>query len=500
MILKHKKTWSVVVALSLTGCGGETNEFSNPEAPVTPPDIQGERMLANRQAISLTQVPVSVHRRAAQLLEELRGSTSAPTWVSAILAEDVQPLYRPDVLGVAYYELRVLAGTREAGFIIVSTGEHDYPIAHWSSSGSAPTRQLLSQPGAGAATRFYKLDTLSYAAEDAQGAVVASLNELPPRIVGQDPSVLDKPIEGTDITWVQEKPSAKDEEISTSRLIRRTQGPTTPEPIKLTGWGSWTELKERYGEYYGVLAGSLKREAAEDWKTEALVNEWGEGLLIDRPYDVALLFPRGVEFTVDGEGREAGRAELVATVGGQKLVIAALKDKPGGALPLSVDVRYANGLQETLRFAIVSRGDVIPAEINPLSSSEEHWADQRLMGPWSPWVETWAGNETHQRRDKQILPQSSPNTSNCKSGCGPTTWAMLFGRGDVLASEGHPTWAHRPGLYRTNGCVSGSMSAVAPQDMDAGVRNMTWELSARVATFCNFANDDGATFASTRAD
>jgi hypothetical protein len=439
-------------------------------------------------------VPLDLHRRAAQLLEDVRGTDSAPNWASATLAPDVQPLYRPDILGVAYYEFRVVVGTRPAGFIIVSTGAHDYPIAHWNFDGLSPT-QLLIREGGTAATTFYKLDSLSYAAEDAQGELVAKQGGLPQRIVGQKPEWLDRTVEGTDVTWVPEVPATTDREASRATFRQDVQGPTIPESIELTGWSSWKELKDNFRGTYAVMAESLKRQAANEWETETLVRDSGEGLLVDRPLDVALPYARP-EVTLSGEGAQVVRSAIVDTAVGKKLVLSAFASRPGTELPLTVSIRYYNGVVETLRFVVVDRSEVgtLSAEGSSGSKSsgseDVRWAD--MLGAWSPWSESFAGTHGHQRLYSQFASGSSPNTSSCYSGCGATAWAMLFGWGDHQAALNNPAWAHRFGLYRVNGGVD-TADADAPQSMDTGVRNMTWELRNRVGTFCNPFNDSGAT-------
>src|SRR5689334_11651530 len=47
----------------------------------------------------------------------------------------VTELYRPDVEGPAYLEFALREGPADAGYVIASTGEHDFPIMAWSDRG-----------------------------------------------------------------------------------------------------------------------------------------------------------------------------------------------------------------------------------------------------------------------------------------------------------------------------------------------------------------------------
>ena len=95
--------------------------------------------------IDLKGVPLKTHRLAAQLLVDSAGTEVAPTWTDdgkLLLDPTVRVLYRLDVDGPAYYEFRVTEEEQRLGFIVVSTGRHDFPVPHWSSRGSSPTELL----------------------------------------------------------------------------------------------------------------------------------------------------------------------------------------------------------------------------------------------------------------------------------------------------------------------------------------------------------------------
>lgn len=157
-------------------------------------------------------VPLDVRRRAAQHLESLRGTSLGFNVRDLYLGDDVCPVYRPDLKDPAYYEFQVLKATKDnpdersdllagvakanvlgaggyrkaystsaypssggggasvQGFIMVSTGAHDFPIPHWSLD-HPPVSVALEQGAAGdmKIAKVFKLDALSYVAEDKAG-------------------------------------------------------------------------------------------------------------------------------------------------------------------------------------------------------------------------------------------------------------------------------------------------------------------------------------------
>ncbi|MEZ5962452.1 MAG: hypothetical protein R3F56_01275 [Planctomycetota bacterium] len=119
-------------------------------------------------------------RRAARHVEAV-GGTLAPGWAHASLVGPARAMYRPDVRGVAYYEFAV----QPEGFVVVSTGEHDHPIAHWNDLGS-PIGSELERTAAAhgdTPTKLFKLDALCYVAVDAGGRMVANVGSMPAKLV-----------------------------------------------------------------------------------------------------------------------------------------------------------------------------------------------------------------------------------------------------------------------------------------------------------------------------
>jgi hypothetical protein len=445
-----------------------------------------------------SDVPLGLRRRAAQLIEEMRGTEMAPGWDTALLGTQVRPLYRPDVAGVAYYEFPVVvpaaAGLQSvasdpAGFIILSTDDHDFSVPHWDFAGLPPTEELAAKAGDEGyiATKFYKLDALAYAAEDEQGALVATLGEQPLKVTGMDPGWLDEPEEPTEATWTPDQQLPDDADAGGISGTLVISGPVPPPSLQLSEWASWDELKAGYSDSYGVLAESLHLEASEEWHALSRIGQDGEVL---HRGDIRLLAMLWASPTVSLSGSGVGYVEgkLLARVGLPPVYqITVLDSSLGEASPLGVDISYPNGVSEQMSFMIVEFYTVWLPQVLRDSGGGSSFQMQSPMSVeqaqgWTPWRVYWAGNHSHQRLYGQIPSGTPPNTSNCKSGCGATAWAMLFGWADYQAAHGNAYWAPRTGLYRENGGYGAEV--VAPKDMDDGVRNMIWEIRDRIKTFC----------------
>jgi hypothetical protein len=460
-------------------------------------------------AVSLEDIDPAVFRRAMNLIETVRGSEMAPGWDDAYVGWTATPLYRPD-LGetLAYYEFQVYkidpASGAEvpSGFITVSTGPHDYPIAHWNFEGLSPTQYLESKvvPGMPPISRFYKLDTLSYAGEDAGGNLLASSDTMPNRLVGLPAYSPDLTNQTGEQAWFPVDPEPVDPpDDSGSMTITHTQVLTGLQdaPIDMVAWDSWAQLKVEYQTSYGTLLQDLAAQAAPDWEVESLVAQYGEGLRVGD--SVVIPFASaGAQATITGEGASYISSQVISLPGGRPgLRIDVLDDEFGRELPFTVSIDTP---AETLHYIIVGEtyqtylpmvlnapGPLPPGEARPRPAAA---AVDRSTQDWHGWYYFWAGYLEYQRNYSQIPKFTWPNTTSCWSGCGATAWSMLFGWADYQAALGNPYWAPRIGIYREGGGYG--YDAVAPAYNDGGVNNMMWEIRNRIGTFCVF--DSGPTW------
>ncbi len=469
-------------------------------------------------AVKFGEVPVQFVRTAAQLLADVRGGPMAPGWDDARFAELVRELYRPDIDGVAYYEFQVLNGNGgPAGFIIVATGEHDHPIPHWNYEGETPTQHVACEAAKQGkkVVKFFKLDALSYAGEDAQGELAAMPGTPLVKVTGLTKEMLDQPQEISSSEWTPNKETQSDEEAGDIGGTLTESGPTPPDSLKLDGWESWQALKQGYAENYALFIEDLKRDAAGDWETDMLAREYGEGLFKGETYDISLLIPGTPQVQMSGDGSVFVDFEVLVGEDGKPAVLRIhVKDaKPGEALPLVATVDYnsvnaanvgsamtINATQETITFSVLDTPTTVPGNGNvnniylplinsagtPQAAAASTESTAAVNGAWGDWNYFWAGSHSAQRLYDQMEAHTAPNTTGCWSGCGPTAWAMLFGWADKQAASGNSYWAGRWGLYRQNGGKGADV--VAPQYMDTGVRNMTWEIRSDVGTWCAFGS------------
>lgn len=448
---------------------------------------------SSQGGVNLFDVPIQFHYMAAQLLEEMRNSPLAPGWGSdAHLSDIAYPLYRPDVEGVAYYDFPVLPG----GFIIVSTGAHDFPIPHWNYEGLSPSQEMTGQALAARKVQttdgltFYKLDALSYAAESG-GAQVASVGTPLLKVTGMDPAWLSQPVTLTQSTWMPDQPTADDTVTTTGHLT--TTGPVSSS-IQLEAWASWSELKDNYSSSYGVLLQALRDQASRDWQIESALSQHGVGLRRGEEYTLALLWMTPT-LSISGVGVQYVQTDTVTRPGlPPALWIHVQNTLPAGLeAPFTVTVGYSTS-QKTVRFMVIEPAAMIflPYVSRNVGGqlAQSTQSPQAIQGDWGPWHIYWAGTHEDQRLYNQINPYDPPNTSSCSSGCGATAWGMLFGWADHQAALNNPYWAPRNGIYRQNGGYGAD--ADAPRDMDAGVRNMIWEIRNRIGTWC--AGSSGPTF------
>jgi len=307
------------------------------------------------------EVPLEIRRRAVRHLEAIRGTEMARGGANAQLGEEACPVYRPDVKGVAYWELEI-AGVKAvsrhvkngkparsgSGFMILSAGRHDVPVPHWSLELEPPSRGLESQ-SKGEVGRVVKLDTLAYVAEDAKGKYLGHLGQFPPMPTGL-PGALPKerPVSSLETHPVT---ATKTDRRVAKQQAKRTN-PKAPKPT-VAPWPSWPQAKKQYGSAYKLHLGALRDRAAQAWEIEDLVGKFGEGIHEGDKVVVPLLRPGKAEISGDGAGsvkmrmldRQPPAVELLA--GG-----AEQKQEQQFELALT----YDDGSVETLTFFVIPNG------------------------------------------------------------------------------------------------------------------------------------------------
>jgi hypothetical protein len=423
--------------------------------------IFGALPSASVSASPLAPTPLELQRRAAQLIEDQRVSGMTAKWGTARLGT-ARNLFRPDLATPAYVEFSVFSGATPAGFIVLSTGPHDFPITHWNDQGEAPSAHLakLAQSKGQTIARLFKIDALTYAAENSGGQLIGLYppkSRLPHRITGQTPAMLDQPREPTHEEWN----STSDDEENPGRHVHSQIGPSWNSAIKLSGWQSWAQFKSGFAGSYQTLILALTREADHDWDIDVAAAERGEGIIAGlgcRP--IAALFG-GVQASLSGAGAPFLRATVRQRSGLTPVIdLCSVGTPPQGGRAAQLTLSYSNGKSEVLRFFALRQSDVQGASSSTSSTDGQvrnaaPLHSKAAQSNWSAWTYYWAGDSGDQRYYDQIDANTYNNTTSCYSGCGATAWAMLVGWADYQAHNGNAYWAGRTGLYRTNGGTTG---------------------------------------------
>lgn len=456
------------------------------------------------EGIPIQEIPIELHRRAANLIEAVGGTEIAPEWGAARLADTVYPFHRPDLQEVAYYEFVV----EPSGFIILSTGEHDFPVAHWNSVGP-PVSGVLERRAEEAdaeSARFYKLDTLTYAAENEEGEQVATIGPRLIRIIGLNERwFTTEPGINRTLAVPSDATPTDDEVTADTEYTVERSGPE-PLPVELEPWPSWQRLKAGYAVTYDVLLESLRQQAEEDWAVYRSLQEFGRG--IAAPYTLRLLYP-DAQFEVIGEGRDLVRVERMASEErrrspreptdplrptGPRVTIPRITPEQGvlvleitperdveTKVPFAIQIFYPNGQREEVKFFLQptdTRRGHLKGVINAFSL-----ASQRSEASGIQTEVHKAGREKDQRRYRQFTDEQG-----CDMDPGAVAWAMLFGWADHQACMGNSYWYPRWGLFRRDAGTHPQPDIDAPREQtnadDDVVQKVIREIN-RYTGLCN---------------
>jgi hypothetical protein len=403
-----------------------------------------DRHMSHAQLEQLT-APQSLQRRAADTLERQR-TEGEGHWQEASLTGKATPLYRPDLDGPAFYEFEVAP----TGFMILSTGDHDYPLTLLSKTAEQTiTEQLTAMAEGREIAKFYALDAMAFAAESPEGELVSEYGSMPQRLIPLAPGEMQAP-QSVESFLISEGDDDLEPEVITE------EGPMVDVPYDIVPWESWKELKHEYAAVYGELLEQKREAAAHDWDTERLVQEMGEGIPVGTTFLVPLL-SNDADFHVMGEGAELAEVTRMQRPGLADVITIQPFEAVEGA-DLTLEIFYADREPETQTYFFVNGG--------------------AGKNGWRTLVEMRMGTAADQRIYGQF------KINGCWSGCGPTAWAMLLGWADNQAAQGNPKWRHRWGIYRENG--GRGRDATAPRYQTQGVVNMQTEIKNHVGTFCAF--------------
>jgi hypothetical protein len=302
--------------------------------------------------IPISEVPLEIRRKAARHLETVRDTEIGVGAEKAKLADAVCPIYRPDLEEIAYYEFEA----DPLGFIIVSAGDHDYPIGHWSFNREPVSRQLeaAAEEVGKQVARVFKLDALAYVAEDESGEMAAKTGQIPAPIEGLPADLEQARGQISMSIGKPEQPIEDDTDAGEVQRVVERSGPPPPE-LSLREVENWAELREVYGTAFALFLEDLRQRAARVWEIDKLISEFGEGILVGRPLRVALLEP-DADVDLSGEAADMVKLEwLERPDGPSALELAAVEDiELDREYNLELNIAYPSGLTETLSFFVVS--------------------------------------------------------------------------------------------------------------------------------------------------
>lgn len=435
--------------------------------------------------VPIEKVPIEIVRRATNHLEEWR--SEEPSWgEKAYIGSSVNLFFRPDMQGPSDYEFTVYP----MGFIMASNNPNEGLISQTSAT-SKPRSVLLNEEAkrlGKTAVKKWKLDSLSYAAEDANGELISTIGEMPMMIIGMDSGLLKEDAQGGDVNLKPLEGEGNDDNLKiANRTPERTGSQSSP--IKFQKWPSWTALKEGYAGNYKVFLEAERIASAEEWAIQKQLDELGEGLFPGDEYVLAFIY-QDATFDISGPGKDYINSKVLDRTGmPDALQINVLnKAPPEGKAEFWISISYKNGQREKIKFAVLDPTKVKRQgedETNPkvigtiLSTPEEQ--KLRVQTHWGPWTAYWAGDEEDQRIYCQW------DEGGCAIGCGPVAWAMLFCWADHQSWIGADDWNH-----------GGAYSGDAPRYMNDQVRDMIREIHDIVDTTC--IGDSGATLPSNMKD
>jgi len=351
--------------------------------------------------IPLRDIPIEVRRVASQHLESLRDSEMMKEMQGSHLDDVAVALLRPDIDGIAYYEFAIVAGkgsrqvmhtsnfeavpasvaakkTRKTqaeevdraradrgapiGFIVASNGRHDFPVTHWSLDRLPPSLQASTDTSSdcddakdrtrGEPARFYKLDTLAYAAEDANGMLVGSSGQMPALLSGLPHSLARHA--GIIATSSARPSQAQDnDDLAEQGKHELQRSDHTPPKLSAEVEGDWKTFKSRYADAFGPLLDHLRSRAAKTWEIEDAISKFGEGIFTGTRHRVALLDAAAIELRGEGAKFIESRVEE-NPVGPPSLLLHALPGSLQKEADFEVALSYRNGEHERLRFFVVS--------------------------------------------------------------------------------------------------------------------------------------------------
>lgn len=311
-------------------------------------------LAAALEAVPIAQLPLEVHRRAARYFEGIR-QTSDSNWFDAHLGAYATALSRPGLSGVAYWEVPVLGPAAEPlGYMILSTGEHDFPVVGAARGGEPPSVQLrrLAALRGQQIARIWAPAQFVFVAENAAGDEIARVGSLPSKIDGIDEAVLDLPDSARHGSSLVE-PGRSPEYVTPAAL----------EGLRLSGFGSWRDYKAAHASP-GLGDAIARRNAAAFWRSEREVQRTAHEVTTDAAERIQILARGDASYQLTGAARELLKLERITDASGAAwLRVRALSAPKTGVATATLSFSYASGEREQLGLVIAPKPLALPLPV-----------------------------------------------------------------------------------------------------------------------------------------
>lgn len=410
-------------------------------------------------ALTLDDAPKQAVAIAKQFLEDMliedqeTGGDPEGNWGAAQLGPVCYPLYDPAVDGgrtPAYIEFKVVRAPqtsavltpnnpfglstpdtvddRDFGHLRVALTTNDFPVPSFSQSGATPVEMLLRKSRTSGPVKPVRYDEGLLVGEDAAGAIVGSIGNVPFSI---DPSILE--IAGKEFEGFDEGAQGTQDD----------DGPEYP----ARGYESYQSFKTDFAtnRFYVELRRLKAKSAAKEWN--AVAGKEPESIRVPLSVRTLVLGTRRIQSATVDDPKIA-----VVNVPTSQNGLWVTGQQNGGTL---LEVTYSDGATESF---VLFVGTVLVPQ-GALNAS---------LSGWQAWQYWYAGNWSDQRRYQQF--QNDPQMcTGGASGCGPAAWAMLFG------------WWDRKGAPRL---MKSTTQADAPLYNDDSVRDCNRYVFDQVGPFC----------------
>jgi hypothetical protein len=306
---------------------------------------------------------MELRRRAVRHLEAMRGTPMAPNADASQLGDEACPIYRPDVKGIAYWELEI-AGvksvSRKSRRRRQAPAEHerlhrrlDRQARRACAALELRARAAEPRPRSADEGRTGREGREARLARIRGGGCEGQVPDAPRPVPADAERAPGRAAEGASgrLARVASHDGDEDRQRVAKQAAKRTgQKATKP---KVEPWPTWGQAKKQYATAYKLHLGALKEHAAPAWEIEDLVAKFGEGIHQGDRVIVPLLGAGKAELAGDG-AKSVKMRMLDRNPPAVELLVGGAAEKQEQEFQLKLT--YRGGASETLTFFVVPEG------------------------------------------------------------------------------------------------------------------------------------------------